>query len=142
VTEAGWPLSPRAARVFYGLADAWIPPRAGAPGGGDLDVVAALAPQLRSTGERRRLERMLWLLEWSPRLLLRSLRGVAWMERDARRAWLARLEGSRIGAIARGVAALRATVLASYRDAPRRNRETSAASAANPAAIAPGSGVR
>jgi hypothetical protein len=142
VSETRWPLSPRAARVFYGLADAWIPAHDGLPGGGDLDVVAALALQLRSPGERRRLERALWLLEWSPRLLLRSPRGVAWMERDARRAWLARLEGSRIGAIARGIAALRAIVLASYRDATRRRRETSTTEAASSAANDPGSGVR
>ena len=66
MNEARWPLSPRAARVFYGVADAWL------ASGADVDVVAALAPQLGSAGRRRRLELTLWLLEWSPRLLLRT----------------------------------------------------------------------
>ena len=114
MSDSRWPLSPRAARVFYGVADAWIPPRDGAPGGGDLDVVAALAPQLRTARERRALERTLWLLEWSPRLLLRSLRGFAWMERDARRAWLARFEASRVEAIRLSLASLRARVADGY----------------------------
>ena len=114
MNEARWPLSPGAARVFYGVADAWIPPRDGAPGGGDLDVVAALAQQLRSSRERHALARTLWLLEWSPRLSLHSLRGLAWMERDERRAWLDRLEGSRIDAIAHSVASLRERVGRSY----------------------------
>jgi hypothetical protein len=108
MSDARWPLSPRAARVFYGIADAWI------PGGGDLDVVAALAPKLRTARERRSLERTLWLLEWSPRFLLRSLRGLAWMERDARRAWLERLEGSRVEAVRLTLASLRARVVDSY----------------------------
>ena len=103
-----WPLSPRAARVFYGLADAWI------PGGGDRDVVAARGPQLRTPRERRSLERTLWLLEWSPRFLLRSLRGLAWMERDARRAWLDRLERSRVEFVRLALASLRARVADSY----------------------------
>ena len=114
MNEARGPLSPRAARVFYGVADAWIPPRDGAPGGGDLDVVAALAAQLRTPRERRSLERTLWLLEWSPRFLLRSLRGFAWMERDARRAWLDRLAASRVEAVRLALASLRARVSDSY----------------------------
>jgi hypothetical protein len=108
VNEARWPLSPRAARVYYGLADAWI------PGGGDRDVVAALASQLRTLRERRSLERTLWLLEWSPRFLLRSLRGLAWMERDARRAWLAQFEQSRVEFVRLALAALRARVEQSH----------------------------
>ena len=114
-----WPLSPRAARVFYGLADAWIPPRDGAPGGGDRDVVAALASELRSSGERRRLERMLWLLEWSPRLLLRSMRGLAWMERDARRAWLERAEHCRSRRVREAMRALHRLVDATRASSPR-----------------------
>ena len=120
MSEARWPLSARAARVFYGVADAWIPPRDGAPGGGDLDVVAALAPQLRTPRERRALERTLWLLEWSPRDLLRSRRGLAWMERDARRAWLDRLAASRLEGVRRALASLRARVADSYETARRR----------------------
>jgi hypothetical protein len=90
VTGARWPLSPRAGRVFYNVADAWI------PGGGDVDAVAALAAVLGAPAERRRLERALWLLEWSPRFALRSLRGLSWMAREPRRAWLDRLAQSRI----------------------------------------------
>jgi hypothetical protein len=103
-------LSPRAARVFYGVADAWLPSD---ETGAAVDVVAALGPQLENAGERRRLERTLWLLEWSPRLLLRSRRGLSWMERPARRAWLARLEQSRVRAVGRSIAALRALVATS-----------------------------
>jgi hypothetical protein len=110
VSEPRWPLSPRAARVFYGVADAWLPSDGT---GAAVDVVAVLGPQLENAGERRRLERTLWLLEWSPRLLLRSRRGLSWMEQRARRAWLARLERSRIRAVGRSIAALRALVATS-----------------------------
>lgn len=111
MSDDRWPLSPRAARVFYGIADAWI------PGGGDRDVVAALAPQLRTPRERRSLERTLWLLEWSPRFGLRSLRGLAWMERDARRAWLGRFERSRVEFVRLALAALRTRVEQSHENA-------------------------
>ena len=110
MTERRWPLSPRAARVFYGVADAWLPGDEMAPA---VDWVAALAPRLRDTRERRRLERTLWLLEWSPRLLLHSRRGLCWMDRRARSAWLARLEGSRIRAVERSMGSLRALIAVS-----------------------------
>jgi hypothetical protein len=85
----GWPLSPRAARVFYNAFDAWRPPEDGFVA---ADPVEALAPELGDPRERVRLERALLWLEWSPRLLLHSRRGLSWMERGARRAWLDRLE--------------------------------------------------
>lgn len=103
-------MSPRAARVFYGVADAWLP---GDEAARAADWVAALAPQLRNTRERRNLERTLWLLEWSPRLLLHSRRGLCWMDRRARSAWLERLEGSRIRAVGRSLASLRARIAVS-----------------------------
>jgi hypothetical protein len=81
----GWPLSPRAARVLYNVADAWL----GAEAAAD-DRVAALGPL--PAAARQRLERALWWLEWSPRLLLRSRRGLSWLPRAERRAWLERLE--------------------------------------------------
>jgi hypothetical protein len=88
VSAAGdWPLPPRAARVFYNAAEAWLPAEAAGS-----DLVAALAPLLRAPAERVRLARALAWLEWSPRLLLRSRRGLSWLPRDERRAWLARLE--------------------------------------------------
>lgn len=109
MTGVRWPLSPRAARVFYGVADAWLSDEAGEAA---VDLVAALAPRLGNTRERRRLERTLWLLEWSPRLLLHSRSGLCWMDRRARRAWLARLEGSRIRAVERSLGSLRALIAA------------------------------
>jgi hypothetical protein len=83
----GWPLSPRAARVFYNAADAWLPEDAAAP-----DLAARLAEALPDPLERARLERALAWLEWSPRLALRSRRGLSWLPRAERRAWLDRLE--------------------------------------------------
>ena len=82
-----WPLPPRAARTFYNVADAWLPPEAG-----ECDLVAALAPHLPEAAARSRLARALAWLEWSPRLLLHSTRGLSWLPRDERRAWLDRLE--------------------------------------------------
>jgi len=79
-----WPLPPRAARVFYGAVDAWGRIEADAP-----DPVAALP---RDPRERARLARALAWLEWSPRLLLRSRRGLSWLPRAERRAWLDALE--------------------------------------------------
>jgi hypothetical protein len=97
-----WPLAPRAARVLYNVADAWLGPEAAA-----CDRVAALAPL--APAARRRLERALFWLEWSPRLLLRSRRGLSWLPRAERRAWLERLERGgpfrRAVAIARGAVA-------------------------------------
>jgi hypothetical protein len=81
------PLPPHAARTFYNVADAWLPPDANA-----RDLVAALAPQLAGPADRARLARALAWLEWSPRLLLYSASGLSWLPRDARRAWLDRLE--------------------------------------------------
>lgn len=93
MTESRWPIGPRAARVLYNVADAWLPASRGTEGA--ADVFAALPAALREGRARRRLERALWLVEWSPRLALCSLRGFSWMPRDERRAWLARLEAGR-----------------------------------------------
>lgn len=79
-----WPLAPRSARVFYGAVDAWGRIEADAP-----DPVAALP---RDPRELARLARALVWLEWSPRLLLRSRRGLSWLGREERRAWLEALE--------------------------------------------------
>ncbi len=86
-TSGRWPLPPRPARIFYNVADAWLPPEAGA-----RDLVAALAPHLSEPADRVRLARTLAWLEWSPRLLLHSARGLSWLPRAERRAWLDRLE--------------------------------------------------
>jgi hypothetical protein len=95
--SAGWPLGPRSARILYNVADArWPAPdvASGAP-----DAVAALAGALADARARRRVERTLWWIEWSPRLALRSRRGFSWLARDARRAWLERLERRAPGAL-------------------------------------------
>jgi hypothetical protein len=85
MSDARWPLRPRAARVFYNVADAWHPDE------GAHDAVAALAACGLGDRERRRLERMFWWIEWSPRVALHSRRGFSWLPREARRAWLERL---------------------------------------------------
>ena len=111
-------LSPRAARVFYAVADAWFPPDAeGAHGAGALDVVAFLGPHLTDPARRRRLERSLAWLEASPRLLLYSRSGFCWLSRDARRAWLERGERSAWSALAGALGEMRACAEAAYRDA-------------------------
>lgn len=99
---ATWPLQPRAARVFYAVADAWH------PDDGAGDAVAALSVVLASPRARRAAEVDLLLLEWSPRLLFASARGFASLPRERRLAWLGRLARSRAGWIRARVAALRA----------------------------------
>jgi hypothetical protein len=85
MSDARWPLRPRAARVFYNVADAWR------EADGDRDAVAELAALGLGERDRRRLERVLWWIEWSPRLALRSRSGFSWLSRDERRAWLEQL---------------------------------------------------
>jgi hypothetical protein len=85
--DESWPLSPRAARTFYGVADAWIAPD---PSHAPPDWVAAL--EALAPAERARLERALAWLEHSPWLALHAGCGLSWLPRDARRAWLDRLE--------------------------------------------------
>lgn len=102
MNDAAWPLHPRAARVFYNLADAWE------PDAGERDRVADLTRLLAVPRVRRAAERDLVLLEWSPRLLLASTCGFSWLSRARRRAWLQRLEASRVAWIRARIAALRA----------------------------------
>jgi len=125
--SAGWTLSPGAARVFYNAADAWVDRCE------ELDAVAALAPlapQLAAPRARLRLERALWLLEWSPRLGLRSTRGLSWLPREERRAWLDRLEQSGLWPTRRAAERVHALVDACYAE-PRRRSAASAPSAAS-----------
>lgn len=104
MSDAAWPLRPRAARVFYNVADAWRPDAAA------YDAVAELHTALAAPSLRRKTERDLLLLEWSPRLLLASTRGFSWLPRQQRRAWLERLAKSRFGWVRARVAQLRALV--------------------------------
>ena len=102
MSDAPWPLTPRAARVYYNVADAWLPEEAGT----GIDAVAALAPRLAGARARSRLARRLWLLEWSPRIALRSRSGFSWLSRAERRAWLARLASARSKRVRDAVAEL------------------------------------
>jgi len=86
MTPAAGVLGPRAARVFYNVADAW---RDESDAG--RDAVAELTALGLGDLEVRRLARLLWWIEWSPRLALRSRSGFSWLPRAARRAWLDRI---------------------------------------------------
>ncbi len=108
------PLSPRAARVLFNVADAW--------GGGDVDLVAAVERSLADARERRWLELVLLGLEWEPRLRLRSRRGFAWQTRETRRALLAGWERSRFAPGRRAALRLRALVEAALAEA-RQSRD-------------------
>lgn len=87
-------MRPRAARVLYNVVDAWIPEAA------DEDLIPEIARRL-PRGELRNLEGLLLVLEWEPRVRLRSRRGFAWLPRAERRRLLersilrSRLEGLR-----------------------------------------------
>jgi len=102
MNDAAWPLRPRAARVFYNLADAC------APQAGERDAVAELGDALASPGAHRAVERDLLFLEWSPRLFFASTRGFSWLSRAERRAWIERLARSHIAWVRTRMAALRA----------------------------------
>jgi hypothetical protein len=104
MSDAGWPLRPHAARVLYNLADVL------APEPGERDAVADLAAALASPRARRAIERDLLLLEWSPRLLFAGVTGFSWLPREQRRAWLERLERSRLAWVRAHFACLRALV--------------------------------
>jgi hypothetical protein len=90
-------LPPRVARVLYNVADAWLPPGADCPGAADFDLVPAVERRLGGGRERLELALVLALLEWEPRLRLRSLRGFSWLARPQRRALLADWERSPLG---------------------------------------------
>jgi hypothetical protein len=102
-------LSPRAARTFYNVADALVPPGPrGEPGAGDLDLVPALERRLRGegVGAVRRLWLLLAVLEAQPRATPRGRRGFSWLPREERRRLLDAWRGSRIPARRRALARL------------------------------------
>jgi hypothetical protein len=98
------PLSPRAARVLYNVADALA--QEGAP-------VRDVAPQVerairhRGVATARRVWLLLLCIEWQPVLTLRERRGFSWLPRERRRALLRGWEGSRLGARRRAFEELR-----------------------------------
>jgi hypothetical protein len=91
-------LPPPAARTFYNVADALLPPEPGRPGGGDVDLLAVIerSETLRAHADWRRVRRALRWIEWGPRLALRAPRGFSWLPRERRRALLERWSGSRL----------------------------------------------
>jgi hypothetical protein len=102
-------LSPRAARIFYNVADALVPPGPGGePGAGDLDLVPELERRLRGegVGAVRRLWLLLAILEAQPRATLRARRGFSWLPRAERRRILDAWRRSRIPARRRALARL------------------------------------
>ncbi len=125
-------LSPQAARVFLGAADAWHPIRddADRPGASRVDVLAGLPAVLRP-GESSGLERTLWVIEWLPRLELRRS-GFCWLSRHKRRVWLRRLEGSPLPPLRRRALRLREIVDECYAAALARE-ERGEGSGAEPA---------
>jgi hypothetical protein len=98
------PLSARAARVLYNVADALA-----AEGAPAFDVAPAVERAIRHRGvaTARRTWLLLQWIEWLPRLTFRARRGFSWLPREERRAWLRAVEGSRIPALRRAFAELR-----------------------------------
>jgi hypothetical protein len=94
------PLSPRAARVLYNVADVLAPA---------VDVAPAVerAIRHRGVGTARRMWLLLQWIEWLPRLALKSRRGFSWLPRAERRAWIGAVEKSRLAPVRRTFAELR-----------------------------------
>jgi hypothetical protein len=106
-------LSARAARTFYNVADAFVPPGSdGRPGAGDRDLWPAVERRLRHEGPpaARRTWAALALVEWLPVLDPRVRRGFSHLPLARRRALLERWERSRVGPLSRAVRALRERV--------------------------------
>jgi hypothetical protein len=98
------PLSPRAARILYNVADALRDEAAPA-----LDIAPAVEQEIRhrGVGAARRTWLLLQSIEWWPLLTLRERRGFSWLPRERRRAWLLRLEARPPGLRRRAFAELR-----------------------------------
>jgi hypothetical protein len=86
------PLSPRAARVLYNVADALA--EEGAPA---VDVAPAVEREIRNrgVGTARRIWLLLLCIEWQPIATFRARRGSSWLPRERRRALLEGWERSR-----------------------------------------------
>ena len=105
------PLSPRAARVLYNVADALADE--GAPA---LDVAPFVERAIRHRGvaAARRVWLLLLCIEWQPVLTLRERRGFSWLPRERRRALLRGWERSRLGPRRRAFAELRGRIDAAW----------------------------
>ncbi len=102
----GRPLSPRAARVLYNVADAL------ADGPLARDVAPAIERDLRHRGAAaaRRTWLLLQCIEWEPILRLRARRGFSWLPRAERRALLLGWERSGLALRRRAFLGLRARI--------------------------------
>jgi hypothetical protein len=98
------PLSPRAARVLYNVADALAEEGAAA-----RDVAPGVERAIRHRGvaTARRVWLLLLCIEWQPVLTLRERRGFSWLPRERRRALLRGWESSRLAPCRRAFAELR-----------------------------------
>lgn len=102
------PLSWKAARTLYNLADALWPPDGPGPEAGALDVARPLARELRHQGPAAARRLWLWCawLDWAPLLRPRGRR--FWrLSREERVAAFARFESSRLVLRRRAAAELR-----------------------------------
>jgi hypothetical protein len=86
------PLSPRAARVLYNVADALE-----AEGAAPVDVAPAIEREIRhrGVGTARRVWLLLMMIEWQPVATFQERRGFSWLPRERRRVLLAGWERSR-----------------------------------------------
>jgi hypothetical protein len=98
------PLSPRAARVLYNVADALA--GEGAP---PVDVAPAVEQAIRhrGVGAARRVWLLLLCIEWQPVASFRERRGFSWLPRERRRALLEGWERSGFAPRRRAFAELR-----------------------------------
>jgi len=105
-------LAPARARTFYAVADAL--------GAGERDLAPALASLLAAApaAEARALLRFLAWLEHAPRVTPAGRHGFAWLPRDARAHWLARVARLPVPGVARATATLRALVAAAGQSPP------------------------
>jgi hypothetical protein len=113
LSRGGRILSPRAARTFYNVADALVPPGPdGRPGAGDRDLWPAVERRLRheGPGAARRIGAALALVEWLPVLDWRRRRGFSHLPLARRRALLERWERSRVGPLSHAIRGLRERV--------------------------------
>lgn len=117
-------LPPAAARTFYNVADALLPPGPGRPGGGDLDLLRVIEQNeaLRAEADWRRVRRTLRWIEWGPLWSLRSGRGFSWLCREQRRALLGRWSEGRPEGRRRVLGELRRLVQEAYAAAEREAR--------------------
>jgi hypothetical protein len=103
------PLSPRAARVLYNVADALA-----GEGAAPVDVAPAVEREIRhrGVGAARRVWLLLLCIEWQPIATLRARRGFSWLPREQRRDLLVAWERCR------GFAELRGWIEAARRPPP------------------------